>query len=444
MRGCATASALSDRRTPGASSASTPPSCTASTSTRSRPSSTGSARRPRRSTGRPRERRPDDHRLHRPGRRHHRWRGGHRAGAGPRLRPRRRGPRALRHREGCPERHGRGVTGRDRRRDQRRGRRRVRRHLGRGAGRRGLPPAWTHPRAGEQRRRRAARGEGVGDHAERLAVDVRGQRPRRRQRYPRLRAADDRLRRARPRREHLLRRRCGRADAGRVGVRGEQGGGVDPHRVPGCAARAGGPPDRRLAVPARGQGATRHRPVDLRSQPARAARQGTAPRDRADDGRGPRRTRREGRPRGADPAAGRTRRRRPRRHSGGRVRPDARPGRRRGDAARTRRALRRRRQPHPGREPRPGGLTGPGAGRPGDPGDRLRRPVRQGYPDRTGPEGGARIGLARSAALEGAPWTARTRWPVAAWPPPPGRAVRRDRAAGRALPPFVGRSWTRR
>ena len=78
----------------------------------------------------------------------------------------------------------------------------------------------------------------VGAGAQRLEVVLRRQRVRRRQRRARVRAAHDRVGRARRHREHVVGRRRHRAGAVRVGLRGEQGRDQLLHRVARAPARS--------------------------------------------------------------------------------------------------------------------------------------------------------------------------------------------------------------
>ena len=171
------------------------------------------------------------------------------------------------------------------------------------------------PRAGQQRRRRAARGPGVGVDAQRLGLGLRGQRVRRGPRHPGVRAPHARRRRGGHRRQHLVARRPDRPDARRVRVRLHQVRGHLRDRVPGRPA--GGRVDqapRRGVLPV-GQGPARHRPVDVGPQPPGRAGPRAAPlhaghdrRRPAGQGRARPAPRRAGRPGGRRPA------RRPLRH----------------------------------------------------------------------------------------------------------------------------------
>ena len=132
-------------------------------------------------------------------------------------------PRAARHgnegRGGRP-RAGKGGGG-DRRAvgaggGARRRHRRVPGGLGGGARRPHLGAVRELPPPRQQRRRGCPLGQRLGDHPQRLALGPRGERDGRGPRHPRVRAADDRLRRTGTRDQHLIRRRWHRAAAGGV------------------------------------------------------------------------------------------------------------------------------------------------------------------------------------------------------------------------------------
>ena len=72
----------------------------------------------------------------------------------------------------------------------------------------------------------------VGARAQRLALGLQRQRVRRHPRHQRLRADHGRHRRRGARGQHLVGQRRGVAAAGDPAVRGDQGGGGHPHRVP--------------------------------------------------------------------------------------------------------------------------------------------------------------------------------------------------------------------
>ena len=169
------------------------------------------------------------------------------------------------------------------------------------------------PRAVQQRRRRRAVVDGVGDHGERLALGPRRQRDGRRPRHPGLRAAHDRVGRTRLCRQHVVGRRRHRADADGVGVRREQGRGHFAHRVPRDAVRLRGhqPAGRHLLSVRR---AAAHRVVDRGSQPTGRARPGASACDRGDDHREARGDGEARRPRAEVPGSRRARAGRRRRH----------------------------------------------------------------------------------------------------------------------------------
>ena len=86
------------------------------------------------------------------------------------------------------------------------------------------------------------------------------------------------------RHQHLVPRRPDRPDAAGVGVRGHQVRGHLPHRVPRRPAGRRGRAVRPRSSTRRAR-APRHRPLDLRPQPARRPRPGAASADPGDDGR---------------------------------------------------------------------------------------------------------------------------------------------------------------
>ena len=246
-------------------------------------------------------------------RRRHRRRVGDRAGARPRV-PRRGDEGRHRRRRGRSRSTTRAPSSAPSGRGHRRRHRRDRSGVGRPPRRRHVRSLRRVPRAVQQRRRRRAVVDDVGDHRERLALGARRQRDGRRPRHPGVRAAHDRGR-ANPvtsstrRRATAASRRCRRR---RCTPRARPRSRRSPSASRCSSSPKGTEPAGRHLLPV-GRTAA-HRPVDGGSQPTRRARPRAPARHRGDDDREARGDGEARRPRAEVPGSRRARAGRRRRH----------------------------------------------------------------------------------------------------------------------------------